>query len=86
MKGRYAGGMATKPKRPRDTSQLAKFIVDVATGKADEPKADDGKDPAAVALGRKGGLKGGAARAKKLTAMRRSEIANKAAAARWPRQ
>jgi len=50
--------MATKPKRPRDTIQLAKFIVDVATGDIDEPKTDDGKDPAAVALGRKGGLKG----------------------------
>jgi hypothetical protein len=41
------------------------------------------KDPAAVALGRKGGLKGGIARAKKLTAIQRSEIAKKAAAARW---
>ena len=75
--------MATKPKRPRDTNQLAKFIVDVATGEADEPKADDGKDPAAVALGRKGGLKGGVARAQKLTAKRRSEIAKNAAKARW---
>ena len=75
--------MPTKPKRPRDTNQLAKFIVDVATGEADEPKADDGKDPAAVALGRKGGLKGGVARAQKLTAKRRSEIAKNAAKARW---
>jgi hypothetical protein len=42
-----------------------------------------GKDPAAVALGRKGGLKGGKARAEKLTPGQRSEIAKKAAAARW---
>jgi len=41
------------------------------------------KDPSAVALGRKGGLKGGKARAAKLTPERRSEIARKAAAARW---
>lgn len=75
--------MATKPKRPRDTNQLAKLIVDIVTGETDESKTDDGKDPAAVALGRKGGLKGGAARAKKLTAKQRSEIAKKAAESRW---
>lgn len=75
--------MAKTPKRPRDTNQLAKFIADVATGEIELPKTDDGKDPAAVALGRKGGLKGGKARAKKLTAKARSEIAKKAAAARW---
>ena len=75
--------MATKPKRPRDTNQLAKLIADIATGEVTETKTDDGKDPAAVALGRKGGLKGGAARAKKLTAEERSEIAKKAAKTRW---
>jgi hypothetical protein len=47
------------------------------------PGADIGKDPAAVALGRKGGLKGGAARAKALSAKRRKEIAKKAAKSRW---
>lgn len=73
----------TNPKRPRDPNQLAKLIVGIATGDVEEPKADSGKDPAAVALGRKGGLKGGAARAKKLTAKRRSEIAKDAAKARW---
>lgn len=46
----------------------------------------EGKDPAAVALGRKGGLKGGAARAAKLTPEQRSEISKKAAAARWSRE
>jgi hypothetical protein len=55
----------------------------VATGQAELPKTDDGKDPAAVALGRKGGLKGGKARAKSLTAEQRAEIARIAASARW---
>lgn len=74
----------TKPKRPRDPNQLAKFIVDLVTGEQPPgPKPKDGKDPAAVALGRKGGLKGGVARAKKLTAKQRSAIAKKAAKARW---
>lgn len=58
---------------------LAAQIVAEATG---EPM-DDGKNPAAVALGRLGGQKGGKARAAKLSAERRREIAKKAAAARW---
>lgn len=70
-------------KRPRDANQLAKLIADIATGEVELPKTDDGKDPAAVALGRKGGLKGGKARADSLTAKRRTEIAKKAAAKRW---
>ena len=73
-------------KRPRDVNSLAKFITDVATGQADLPKTDHGKDPAAVALGRKGGLKGGKARAAKLSDRRRSEIAQKAAAKRWSKK
>ena len=72
-----------KPKRPRDANQLGKLIVDLATGQTTEQPADDGKNPAAVALGRLGGLKGGVARAAKLTKKRRAEIAKKAAAARW---
>jgi hypothetical protein len=72
-------------KRPRDPSQLGKMIVDLATGEADDTPEDAGKDPAAVALGRKGGLKGGKARAAKMTAKERSESARKAAAARWGR-
>jgi hypothetical protein len=75
--------MATKPKRPRDANQLAKFIADLATGEVEMPKTEEGKDPAAVALGRKGGLKGGKARAESMTSKRRSEIAKKAAKARW---
>lgn len=70
-------------KRPRDSNALAKFITDVATGQRELPKTDDGKDPAAVALGRKGGLKGGKARAESMTAKRRADIAKKAAEARW---
>lgn len=71
------------PKRPRDVNQLAKFIADLATGQAHPPKTDDGKDAAAVSLGRRGGLKGGKARAEKLSAKRKSEIAKKAAKTRW---
>ena len=74
--------MAKKPKRPRDTSQLAKFITDLATGEIEE-QTDDGKNPAAVALGRLGGQKGGRARAESLTKGQRSEIAKKAALQRW---
>lgn len=75
--------MTTKPKRPRDPNQLAKLIADIATGEVDDVKTDDGKNPAAVALGRKGGLKGGKARAQSLTPEQRSAIARKAARARW---
>jgi len=71
-------------KRPRDPNQLAKTIIDMATGEAPvESKAADGKNPAAVALGRLGGLKGGKARAKSLSKQKRSAIAKKAAKARW---
>jgi len=75
--------MAKTPKRPRDTNQLAHMIAQLATGELADVKTDDGKDPAAVALGRKGGMKGGKARAESLTAKQRSEIAKKAAASRW---
>ena len=70
-------------KRPRDPNQLGKLIVDIAVGEVVEPDPDAGKDPAAVELGRKGGMKGGKARAAKLTAEERSESARKAAQARW---
>jgi hypothetical protein len=71
-------------KRPRDLNSLAVFIVEEATSDSPRPKAEERvKDPAAVALGRKGGLKGGKARAASMTPERRSEIARKAAAARW---
>lgn len=70
-------------KPPYDLNKLAAFIVDEATNEEARPDEDDGKDPNAVALGRKGGAKGGPARAKALTPERRREIAQKAAAARW---
>ena len=74
--------MAKHPKRPRNTNQLAKFITDLATGEIQD-KTEDGKNPAAVALGRMGELKGGKARAESLTKKQRAEIAKKAAQARW---
>jgi hypothetical protein len=70
-------------KRPRDPNQLGKLVVDLATGEATEPDLYTGKDPAAVALGRRGGLKGGKARAAKLSPEERSALARKAAHARW---
>lgn len=72
-------------KRPRDVNQLAKLIVDIATGEVVEEvaKATSEKNPAAVALGRLGGKKGGKARAAKLTREQRREIASRAAVARW---
>lgn len=70
-------------RRPRDVNQLAHRIVQEATGEAPAEPEDEGKDPAAVSLGRRGGLKGGKARAEKLSKKRRQEIAKKAAEARW---
>jgi hypothetical protein len=77
---------ASRKKRPRDANQLAKSIVDIATGETqdrDPTPEEQGKDPAAVSLGRRGGLKGGKARAAKLSAKRKKEIATAAAKARW---
>jgi hypothetical protein len=69
-------------KRPRDPIQLGKLIVDIATGQV-EDQAEDKRDPAAVELGKRGGLKGGKARAKKMTPTERKASAQKAARARW---
>ena len=77
------------PKRsskPRDLNQMASAIVESATSNEPEPDSDEGKNPAAVALGRLGGAKGGKARATKLTPEQRSEIARRAAKARWSRE
>jgi hypothetical protein len=71
------------PKRSRDVNELAKQLVEEATGEAEPFDPDAGKDPAAVKRGRRGGLKGGRARAAKMTADERSEAARKAAQARW---
>ncbi len=75
--------MAKKAKLPADLNKKAKAIVDLLTSEDKDKISNDGKNPAAVALGRLGGLKGGKARAEKLSAKKRSEIAKKAAAKRW---
>jgi hypothetical protein len=79
-----------KPKTP-DPSTFAfgvmQHVIEATGDKPDEPRQDQtGKDPAAVALGRKGGLKGGPARAKKLGKKKLSEAARKAARARWKKR
>jgi len=75
---------SSKQKRPRDVNQLAKQIVEEATGEAKpEAPAEPEKNPAAVALGRLGGLKGGKARAERLSAKQRREIARRATQSRW---
>lgn len=75
---------SSNPKRPTDINQLAKIIVEEATGQ--RPKTEPPKNPAAVALGRLGGLKGGPARAAALSPRKRKAIASKAAATRWEKQ
>jgi hypothetical protein len=72
----------TRKKRPRDPIALAKLIGDIATGQT-EDHVEDKRNPAAVALGKLGGAKGGKARADKLTPERRREIAKKAGQKRW---
>jgi hypothetical protein len=72
-----------KPKRPRDTNQLAKFVVELATGQISEPDPYAGKDRRKVDSGSLGGKKGGAERARNLTKEKRHEIATQAAEARW---
>lgn len=86
----YDGGM--KKKKPStDPNVIAHDILQAITGqpagttsvKREEPTNPPTKNPAAVALGRLGGLKGGKARAEKLSAKKRADIAKKAAKARW---
>jgi hypothetical protein len=71
------------PKRPRDPNQLAKSIVDLATGESIEVISVNTLNIHAVELGRLGGLKGGIARAKKLSKEQRVKIARTGALARW---
>lgn len=75
----------SRTRRPADLNELAASIVGDAVGEPTLPDPAAGKDPAAVSLGRRGGLKGGKARAAKLTPEERRKIAAKAAAARWNR-
>jgi hypothetical protein len=73
--------MPNHPKRPRDPAQLAKLVIDIATGQREDTpiRADD----PATEFARRGGQKGGKARAKKLSAIQRTEIARNAANKRW---
>ena len=66
-------------RRPADVIGNAVKVMRIATGEEDDATPDDGKDPAAKALG----AKGGAARARAMTPERRAEIAKKAAVKRW---
>jgi len=86
--------MPKRSSKQKDTQELARHVLDSVVPDAevtdedtpDEAPVEDGKNPAAVALGRLGGKKGGPARAKKLTKEQRSEIAKKAATARWSKE
>ena len=75
--------MPTK-RPPKDANELAKYILDVTTGEADKITPPQ-KNPHAQALSKLGASKGGEARAAKLSAKKRSQIAKKAAKARWPK-
>ena len=84
-----------KKKTRRDVVEIARDVVENAIGEKlngepldppDEPQEPDTRNPAAVALSKLGASKGGKARAKKLSKKRRSEIAKKAARARWKRK
>jgi hypothetical protein len=79
--------MQKRSRMPRDVTQMAYKTLQMAIGEDVEPepapKSDDGKDPAAVSLGRRGGLKGGKARWEGVSAKKRKELASKAARARW---
>lgn len=82
----YDGRMAKK-RKPTDVNVTAFEIMQAATGEPEEGlakrKDQPEKNPAAVALGHLGGLKGGKARAKKLSVQERKEIARRAARVRW---
>jgi hypothetical protein len=82
--GRWMWQDGDVPKRPRDPNQLAKLIVDIAIGEVRDDAAD--KKLIAPKRGRAGGLKGGTARARRLTPQERSDIARIAAQARWKTQ
>jgi hypothetical protein len=83
----HGAGMAKRSGEKRDFMQIAREVVERAIGEQMDGSPlqdpDAGKNPAAVALGRLGGAKGGAARAKSLSPKRRRAIAKKAADSRW---
>jgi hypothetical protein len=65
---------------------MASNLIDAISGDLPNEQPESGKNPAAIALGRLGGLKGGKARAKKLSASRRRAIAKQAAKSRWSKR
>ena len=73
---------SSKKQGPEDTNEIAFRVMQAAVGEI-PPDERPEKDPAAVALGRKGGVKGGKARAANMTPEERSEAARKAAKTRW---
>jgi hypothetical protein len=75
--------MPTRPSRPRDPNLLARQVFREAVGEIPKVDPDAGKNPAAVALGKLGGAKGGHARAANMTPRQRKASARKAALARW---
>jgi len=75
--------MPKRSSKQKDTQQLARSVLDAIVPDAEPAAAKPEKNPAAVALGRLGGLKGGAARAAKLSPAKRKAIAKKAATSRW---
>jgi hypothetical protein len=75
--------MPKRSSKQKNIQEIARSILDQVVPDAEPPKPE--KNPAAVALGRLGGLKGGPARAAKLSAKKRAEIAKKAAEMRWNR-
>jgi hypothetical protein len=83
------GHMPSRASKRRDFTQIAKAVVDAATGEGPKPippgapPENDTRNPAAVALSKLGASKGGKARAAKLSAAKRKSIAKKAAATRW---
>lgn len=84
--GYDSGAMPERPrKRPADLNRLAASIVEDSTSEEPATEPQPEKNPAAVELGRRGGLKGGRARAERMTAEERRESAERAARARWQR-
>ncbi|HEX3683417.1 MAG TPA: hypothetical protein VHU83_12850 [Bryobacteraceae bacterium] len=77
-----ANRSSNRGKGKLDVNQIAHQTILIATRQMEKPKEPE-KNPAAVTLGRLGGLKGGKARAEKLSPKKRSEIAKKAADVRW---
>ena len=83
MPKRSGKGKVLRFRRDRDVNQMARAVMDRIEKIAEE---QPGKDPAAVALGRKGGLKGGRARMDSMTSKQRRALGLKAARARWGRK